>query len=150
MIKQFAKYMKAGKTVESSWTGEVFVLTEDMDSKKGSVKAVALNEWDRYTALDKTEGSGFELTLKIGDVKPCNVVRFLRPDGEPWFEVKDLDRLRVDGSVARVVYLDAEHFSFVDDVPLSGCFEVHMFAAFCEKNGIEIEPFVQPFIWSGR
>lgn len=150
MIKQFAKYMKAGKAVESSWTGEEYILVEDMDGKKGCVRVVDRGAWDQYVAMDKARRKELEVTLKIADVKPYNEVRFLDLSGEVMFEVKDLGRLRVDGGVARVVYLDSEHFSFVDGMPLGGSFRVREFAVFCQKNAIVVEPFVQPFVWSDR
>lgn len=150
MIRQFAKYMKAGKAVESSWTGEEYLLVEDMDNKKGCVRVVGRESWDQYMGLDEVRRKDLEMTLKIADVKPCNEVKFLDLNGGVAFEVKDLERVRVDGSVARVVYLDTEHFSFVDGVPLSGCFGIREFAFLCQKNDIAVEPFVQPFVWGGR
>lgn len=156
MLKQFARYMKDGKEVESSYTGAVFKLIQGMDENKPTVLAVNMENWKRYSLLkawsnnhvgvtdeQRAEMEGYEESLEIEAVVPHNTIRFITPDYEPKFEVKDLDRVLVNGKAARVAYLDEYHFTFADTFAMNlwgGCFHICQFAELCESNGIEVQP----------
>ena len=168
MIKQFAKHMKRGKCVESSWTGSRFVLVEDMSESKADVKVVAVGKMDRYRTLKawvenweanrwsfrqrftqkdvsgwKMEMSGLEEDLRVADLKPANFVRFITPEYKDKFKARDLSMVVVNGKVRRVVYLDEAHFTFADGEGMNlfgGCYHICQFAELCKQNNIEVKP----------
>ena len=175
MVKNFAKYMKWGKTVESNWTGEVFKLIEDMGDGD-TVKAVSLTNWRRYDLLKawirnwesnscgfrerfekdgkniedcKTEKQGYEEELKISEITPHDKIRFITPSYETKFEVADLSLVSVNGTAARVAYIDEYHFTFADKINVNlygGCFHICQFAEICEKENIEVKPIEKVFL----
>lgn len=149
MVREFVKYMKRGKDVESSYTGEVYKLVQDMEESQSTVLAVNMENWRRYELLktwsrnhvgvteeQEAEMRGYEETLDIKAVVPHNSIRFITPAYETKFEVKDLGNVVVNGDVRRVVYLDPYHFSFVGGMGYHIC----EFAELCERNGIEVKP----------
>lgn len=169
MDKQYAKFMKCGKTVKSIPTGEEYTLVENMDGKKNTVEAVADGNKRRYDLLlawirnweqdsygfrarhdEKTvdewrkERQSYVEKLKISDIEPNDVVRFITSDYETKFTVKDLSLVSVDGKPLRVAYIDSHHFTFVAcDMSLwSGCFHICEYAELCERNGIEVKPIL--------
>lgn len=168
MVKKFAKFMKYGKIVESSWTGSKFKLIEDMDEGKDFVRVVPVAKWDRYHTVKvwlenwetnkwsfrerftwkdvnewKTEMQGIEDELKISDIKPANFVRFITPEYKDKFKVRDLSLVVVDGKARRVVYLDEAHFTFMDGDGMNlygGCYHICQYAELCKQNNIEVKP----------
>lgn len=167
MNKEFAKYMKCGKKVQSVYTAQVYKLIEDMSANKDMVKAVDMDNWSRYELLNawirnwdqnsmgfrerfteniedcKAEMQGCEAEVRIDAVSPYNKVRFITSGYETKFEVKDLTYVLVNGKAARVAYIDDCHFTFVDTTAMNlygGCFHISQFAELCEKNGIEVSP----------
>ena len=175
MVKDFAKFMKWGKTVESNWTGEVYQLIEDMGDGD-TVKAVSLTNWNRYHMLKawiinwesnscgfrerfkkdgkniedcKTEKQGYEEELKISEITPHDKIRFITPSYETKFEVADLTLVSVNGTAARVAYIDEYHFTFVDKINVNlygGCFHICQFAEICEKENVEVKPIEKVFM----
>lgn len=147
MQKEYAKHMRCGKTVESSWTGEVYKLIEDADVKNPVVKAVNVKNWKRYKLLkawggnqvgltdhQRDEMHGYEEMLKLSDVRPNDMIRFVTARGTLKFEAKDLSRVRVNGELRQVVYMDPYHFAFVrGDV-----FHIFEFAEMCEASNIDV------------
>lgn len=166
MDKMFAPYMTYGKMVKSHWTDNVFKLIENMDKTADFVRGVAVEHWGRYQTLKaweqnwKTNSGGFrerftgdieeveqerisyETELKISDVSPENKVRFITPDYKAKFEVKDFGRVKVNGEVRRVAYIDDYHFYFLDRKTgrAGGCYHICEFAELCESRGIDIQP----------
>lgn len=167
MNMECAKFMRYGKLVVSEHTGETYKLIEDMDSAKECVSVVNMNDWARYELLIawernwesncsgfrecftsniedcKLERQGYEQNLKCADILPKNEVRFIRLDYKPKFIVQDLSFVSVDGTIARVAYIDECHFTFVDKIAMNfygGCFHICQFAEICENNGIEVKP----------
>lgn len=166
-MKEFAKYMRIGKTVKSAWTGEVYRLIEDMDGKE-NVKGVSLTNWNRYNLLKawaknwenkacrerfikqgmdiekiKGEMQDYVEELKISDVEPHDKIRFITPDYKTKFMATGLSLVSVNGTAARVAYLDEYHFTFTDKNSMNlygGCFHICQFAELCEKNGVEVKP----------
>ena len=159
MLKEQAKQMIQGKTVESSWTGEVYKLVEDMKGAKGTVKAVALNVWGRYTMLTawvtnwdrdaafrarfgsdiekcRAERLNYEVELKISDVVPHDKVRFVTSTGKTLFEARDLSWVKVDGRMQQVVYIDDYHFK----LGRGDVFHIYQFAEICESRNIDVQP----------
>lgn len=142
LSKHFAPYMICGKTVESDWTGDVFKLIEDMDTDKGTTKAVNIQNWNRYNLLGawiqnweqdrpgfranfarnfslsmdevKEERQGYEEVLKLSCIKPHDKIRFITVDYKPKFSVRDLSQISINGKAGRVAYIDENHFAFVD------------------------------------
>lgn len=163
MDKNFSKYMKWGKTVESSWTGETFKLVEDMKTDKPTVLTVKMSNWSRYDMLKawlrnwehdnnfrerftgnieecRQEKTSYEEELKVSDITPSNLVRFITPNYETLFSVKDLSKVKVNGKIERVVYLDETHFTFAEGKSFYGCFHICQFAEICQQNGTKVEP----------
>lgn len=166
MDRKYAKYMKYGKTVKSRLTGKTFKLVEDMDEKKSTVEVVNIENKARYDLLgawirnweqnccgfrERFEGNiedcrkerqSYVEKVKISDVEPNDVIRFITPGYETKFEVKDLSVVSVGGKLARVVYVDDYHFSFAycDMSIWCGCFHICQYAELCERNGIEVKP----------
>ena len=160
MLKMYAKYMKNGKLVKSSWTDEVYQLIENMDAEKGTVKAVAVKNSNRYDTLCawlrnwnndkgfrerfsgniedcKIEKENYEQVLKISDVTPANVIRFITSGYKTKFTVGDLSKVKVNGRTETVAYIDGYHFCFVES---NDVFHICEFAEFCERSGIEVKP----------
>lgn len=160
MNKRFAKYMRYGKTVKSSWTDNEFKLIEDMNENKTTVKAVSLEKLRRWELLKawiynwehdkdfrerftmniedcRKEKSNYEEELKISDIIPNNKIRFIYPDYTSKFEVDDLSKVLVNGKSVRVAYYDDYHFLFVDTGRI---FHICEYAELCEKNRIKVRP----------
>jgi hypothetical protein len=165
MIRKYAKYMKSGKHVESSWTGDIFVLVQDMNEDNEFFLAVNMSNWERYKLLTTWERNweqnsiGFrdrfteniedcaeerkiyEEKLKISDVMPYDKIRFITSGYETLFEVRDLENILVNGKAHKVAYLDETHFTFVGkSINLyAGCLHIRQFAEICERNGHKVE-----------
>ena len=159
MDKKFAKYMTYGKKVKSSWTENEFKLVEDMDKNKDFVKAVSLDNLNRYMLLKawvsnwdanlcgfrdrfvgnieecRIEKESYVEELKISDIEPIDKIRFITPDYETKFEVLNLTNVLVNGKSKKVAYIDECHFAFVGD----SCFHICEYAEICERNGLEVE-----------
>ena len=162
MVKQYAKYMRYGKVVRCSWTAWDYKLIEDMDAEKATVKAVLLDNYERYRLLgiwieNWNKDSGFRERftenidacikereayveeLRISDVTPVNEIRFITPHYDTKFVVNDLGRVKVNGKTQKVYYIDEYHFGFVD----GAVYHICEFAELCEKNGIDINPVMR-------
>lgn len=167
MDKKYAKYMRSWKLVKNERTGTEYKLLEDMDEGKDTVKAVNTEVLKRYELLSawirnwdenscgfrdrftediescRAERKGYEEHIRVSDVEPANMVRFITPDYKEKFRVRDLTLINVDGKPARVVYLDDCHFAFADGISLSffgGCLHICHFAELCQRGGICVEP----------
>jgi len=166
MDKCFAGYMRCGKLVKTMDTGEVFKLVADMDENKDIVRAVSFSNLRRFellTAWDKNweqnsygfrdhfteniedcriERQNYIEELNIADLFPHNTIRFITPNYETKFEVRDLSCVSVNGVAARATYIDEYHFTFVDKINTSfygGCFHICQFAEICEREGVEVK-----------
>ena len=166
MEKTFVRHMTWGKQVKSS-TGVIYKLVESMDESKESVKAVSMDNWGRYDLLKawvrnweqnsmgfrerfteniedcRTEMQSYEEEVKIADIVPHDIIRFITPNYQTKFEVKKLTKVLVNGKAATVAYMDECHFTFADTIGMNlygGCFHICQFAELCEKNGIEVNP----------
>ena len=159
MVKQYAKYMRSGKVVKCSWTGCDYKLIENMDESADKVKAVLSSNYERYSLLGvwmvnwkkdekfrerftgniedcAKEREKYVAELRIADVTPANKIRFITPDYTTKFEVMDLGRVKVNGKVERVYFIDEYHFGFVGGLAYHIC----QYAEVCERSGIEVEP----------
>lgn len=159
MMKQFAKHMRYGKVVKSSWTGEHYKLIEDMDETKDSVKVVAVDNYERYRMLGAwlenwkkdekfrerftrnieecaKEREGYEVELPVKDLNPANKIRFITSEYKTIFEIEDLSMVLVDGKPKRAYFIDEYHFGFVGGLAYHIC----QFAEACERSGIEVKP----------
>jgi len=165
-MKEFARYMRYGKLVQVVSTGEVYSLVADMDGEKEKVQAVNRNNLERFRLLTawaqnweqnsngfrdrfthdieecKAERQGYIEEITIVDLSPYNTIRFITPNYETKFIVKDLSHISVNGVVARVAHLDEYHFTFVDKISMNlygGCFHICQFAELCEVHGHEVK-----------
>lgn len=164
IAKTLRKYMRYGKLVESDWTGETYKLLDDMDEDKEFVKAVNTSDLRRYELLTAwvrnwdSDSSGFRkrfeengedieavraeresliTELKCDNVSTADKVRFITPNYENRFEVKNLGKVLVNGKVKQVYYIDEYHFGFIEN----GCiYHICKFAERAERNGIKVEP----------
>lgn len=163
MNQEFARYMMWGKRVKGL-TNE-YKLVENMDGNKETVKAVNMDNWNRYELLtawvrnweqnsigfrDRFKGDikeceiervSYEEEVEIRDIEPNNKVRFVTVKGNTIFETLDLSRILVNGVAAMVVYMDECHFTFADKISTNlygGCFHIDQFAEICKNNGVEI------------
>lgn len=149
MVKAFAKYMTWGKEVESTYTGEVYKLIQDMSETQPTVLAVNMKNWRRYELLkawsrnhvgvtdeQRAEMQRYEEFLEIDAVMPHNMIRFITSDYKTRFEVRNLSMVLVNGKALRVFFHDACHFGFVG----GSSYHICEFAELCERNGINVEP----------
>ena len=67
---------------------------------------------------------------------PANKIRFITPDYTTKFEVMDLGRVKVNGKVQKVYYIDDYHFGFVGGLAYHIC----QYAEVCERSDIEVKP----------
>lgn len=158
MDKIFAKYMKWGRKVKSSWTGDTFKLVEDMDESKPTVLAVNESNVQRYDTLRawlrnwendesfrkrftgsiedcRLEKASYEESLKVSDITPNDIVRFITPQYETMFSVTNLSNVKVDGKIRRVIYVDDYHFMF----EAGSAFHICQYAEICKQNGTKVE-----------
>lgn len=87
--------------------------------------------------------------MKISEITPHDKIRFITPSYETKFEVADLSLVSVNGTAARVAYIDEYHFTFVDKINVNlygGCFHICQFAEICEKENIEVKPIEKVFL----
>lgn len=126
-----------------------------MKESKETVKAVNAKNLSRYELLkawsqnhvgvtdeQAQEMQGYEEEINIVDILPHEIIRFITSDYKTKFVTKDLSTVSVNGTVARVAFLDECHFTFVDKIAMNlygGCFHICQFAEICEKNGIEVK-----------
>lgn len=155
MNKEFAKYMTYGLKVEDISSGTKYKLIEKMSADKDTVRAVALDNVQRYELLkawshnqvgvtpeEQAEMEKYEVAVCIDSVTPIDKLRFITPDYKTKFEVTNLDKVLVNGKENIVVYMDEYHFTFAGNgLHLwGGCFHICQFAELCEKNGIDVAP----------
>ncbi len=158
MDKNFARFMKWGKLVKNL-SNVTFKLVENMNDNSELVKAVNMDNWQRYELLKawirnweansmgfrerftgniedcKVEMHSYEVELQISDIEPANKIRFITSDYKTKFEVMDFDIILVNGESKRVIYLDECHFQFEK----GSCYHICQWAEICEKNSIAIE-----------
>jgi hypothetical protein len=157
MEKEYARFMKWGKLVKNT-SNETFKLVEDMNNNSEIVKAVSMDNLQRYELLKawirnweqniigfrnrfteniedcKIESKNYEVELRITELEPANKVRFITPNYEELFTITDLDYILVNGELRRVIYLDEYHFQFEK----GNVYHICQWAELCEKNKIEI------------
>ena len=164
IAKTLRKYMRYGKLVESDWTGETYKLLDDMDESKEFVKAVNTSDLRRFDLLSawvrnwdsdssgfrkrfeengedieavRAERESFITELKCDNVSTADKVRFITPNYENLFEVKNLGKVLVNGKAKPVYYIDECHFGFIEH----GCiYHICELAELAERNGIKVEP----------
>lgn len=156
MDKKFAKYMNYGKRV-TDCNGTVYKLIEEAEGKE-TVKAVREDNLKRYDLLtawvrnwDTNSGSfrerftgdiedcrkervGYEESVNVAKIIPCDKVRFISSDYKTKFEVDNFSEVLVNGERRTVVYLDDYHFKFIG----GWTYHICQYAELCEKNGIEV------------
>lgn len=151
MVKQFAKYLKFGNRVESTWSGEMYFLVQKVEDGASVVDAVREDNWNRYLLLrtwnnnhvglteeQKKEMSGYVESLKISTITPRDKVRFITSGYDTKFEVETFHKVLVDGKPRRVIFLDPYHFAFEGGT----FYHICEFAELCERNGVVVEPLV--------
>ncbi|MCC8045823.1 MAG: hypothetical protein LIP12_10040 [Clostridiales bacterium] len=155
MDKVFFKHMYFGKTIKCSWTEDEYRLMENADTDDGTVKAVNVENLQRYNLLtawlsngvsekedrleaDREERESLFETLKLSDCVPADKIRFITPQYETLFEVPDLGRVKVNGEIRRVNWVDDFHFEFIEP-RYSGCYHICEFAEIAKMNGLKIE-----------
>ena len=164
IAKNLRKFMRYGKLVESDWTGETFKLLDDMDENMEFIKAVNTSNLRRFDLLSAwvrnwdSDSNGFRkrfeengqdieavraeresliTEVRCDDVSTADKVRFITPNYENRFEVKNLGKVLVNGKVRQVYFIDECHFGFVEN----GCiYHICEFAELAERNGIKVEP----------
>ena len=157
MEKKYAKYMRYGKTVECD--NVVYQLIEDMNSEADNVRVIAMSCKERYYRLIawirnwesnnmgfrdrftdniedcKIEKQSYEIEIKIENVFPCDMIRFINSDYKEKFKVKNFSMISLNGDPKQVYYIDECHFGFVN----GWCYHICEFAEICEKNNAIVE-----------
>lgn len=162
--KGLRKYMRYGNTVAHDKTGVVYKLLDDMDENMEFVKAVNTSNLKRYDLLSAwvrnwdSDSSGFRkrfeengedieavraeresliTEVKCDDVSTADKVRFITPNYETLFEVKNLGKVLLNGKVRQVFFIDECHFGFVEN---GNIYHICEFAELAEKHNAKVEP----------
>ena len=156
MEKKYAKYMRYGTAVECD--NEVYKLIEDMSGEADTVKVIPMSCKERYYLLiawmqnwksnsmgfrDRFTGNiedieieklSYETELKIEDVTPCDIIRFIDSNYREKFKVKNFSIISVNGTQRQVYYIDECHFGFIR----GDIYHICQFAEICERNNIVV------------
>ena len=153
IVKHFYRHLRFGHRVRSLYTEEEYKLVENRLKVKGKTKAVKTKDYSRYLELlskkkngnmsedEKIELERMIVPIRYTDIEPADVVRFIDPQYNTLFKVKNLGKILMDGRELRVAYVDDYHFSFcTEGSDPYGCLHICEFAELVEKNGIKLEP----------
>ena len=160
MDKEMAKYMKYGKQVTYTPDGEEYKIVDiefgfGNKLNKDSVKCVAISNLNRYELLrawgnnhvgltenQRKEMNGYVVELPFAELEPANTVRFISPNYDTLFEVKDLSLVTVDDKQYRAVYADETHMILgaPDGGYGKGLLHIREFAELSKMNLWHIEP----------
>ena len=163
MKKEYRRFMRWGSLVKNSRTGEMYKTIEAMDENKENVMAVPVEHFKRWELLRAWERNwkqdlafrdrfgdniesciderrGYEVSLLIEEITPEDKIRFITPDYQTKFTVKNFGQIMVNGKARKVFYLGECHFGFLTDRDGEGdIFHICEFAEICEGNAVHVE-----------